>query len=122
MKLCVFILVSLGFVAVVHSKSIAAQEENDDLIGLENADVDENDVNENDRIVLGGEHGLPPAWLRRRYAGPARIVLGGNGHGIPPAWLRRGYAGRSRVVLGRNGHGIPPAWLRRGVAHRPIRN
>merc|ERR1719427_541459 len=110
MKLCVFILVSLGFVAVVHSKSIAAQEENDDLSGLENADVDENDVNENDvnendRIVLGGNHGLPPAWLRRGYAGRARVVLGGNGHGIPPAWLRRGYAGRSRVVLGGNGHG-----------------
>merc|ERR1719427_1779547 len=111
MKLCVFILVSLGFVAVVHSKSIAAQEENDDLSGLENADIGD----ENDRIVLGGNgHGIPPAWLRRGYAGRSRVVLGGNGHGLPPAWLRRRYAGRSRVVLGGNGHGIPPAWLRRG--------
>merc|ERR1719427_162152 len=113
MKLCVFILVSLGFVAVVHSKSIAAQEENDDLSALENADIGD----ENDRIMLGGNgHGIPPEWLR--YGKPHRIhgdigdendriMLGGNGHGIPPAWLRRGYAGRSRVVLGGNGHGIP---------------
>merc|ERR1712042_109922 len=116
---CVFILFSLGFVAVANSKSIAAQEENDDFFFLRPG------WRHDHRVAAQEENDDSSSWPMElgMVLGDENendhIVLGGNGHGIPPSWLRQGIPHRIHGDDGcRSKHGryycTPPEWRRKG--------